>query len=217
MKRLIELTALFFSLTCCSLAHATLYDQESGLFYNGNRDLDPNSGRYIESDPIGLQGGINTYAYVGGNPLSYIDPLGLARQCRTGLDFLSGGDIGPFHHEYTCWTGADGKQVCRGYGRAHDSSAIKAVAWKVPGKILKDADNVSYGKSSCDADDKNKCMDQCVAKAWDNLEKKIPSYGWFFGEQCQGVNRSIYQICQDQCNVNRPEPLPPYDWSSTLP
>jgi RHS repeat-associated protein len=53
------------------------YDQESGLHYNYFRYYDPSTGRYITSDPIGLAGGLNTYGYVGGNTLNYIDPLGL--------------------------------------------------------------------------------------------------------------------------------------------
>ena len=52
------------------------YDRSTNLSYNYYRDYDAQTGRYIQSDPIGLAGGINTYAYVGGNPLTRMDPDG---------------------------------------------------------------------------------------------------------------------------------------------
>ena len=53
-------------------------DEETGLFYNYFRYYDPATGRYITSDPIGLDGGLNTYSYVGENPATRADPRGLA-------------------------------------------------------------------------------------------------------------------------------------------
>jgi RHS repeat-associated protein len=53
------------------------FDKETGTHYNYYRDYDPSIGRYIQSDPIGLSGGINPYAYVRSNPLRYFDQNGL--------------------------------------------------------------------------------------------------------------------------------------------
>ena len=54
-----------------------VYDEVTGLHYNYFRDYDPKLGRYIQNDPIGLNGGLNRYGYVGQSPLNASDSLGL--------------------------------------------------------------------------------------------------------------------------------------------
>ncbi|WP_312948285.1 RHS repeat-associated core domain-containing protein [Superficieibacter sp.] len=58
-------------------------DRETGLHYNTFRYYAPDMGRFLTPDPIGLAGGINLYQYAP-NPLSWIDPLGLAKVCSGG-------------------------------------------------------------------------------------------------------------------------------------
>jgi RHS repeat-associated protein len=78
------------------------YDAETGLNYNYFRDYDPAIGRYAESDPIGLAGGVNTYSYVLGDPIGSIDPQGqlsgsLAKALARGVlvDAAGGGPLDP--------------------------------------------------------------------------------------------------------------------------
>jgi RHS repeat-associated protein len=73
------------------------YQAETGLNQNWNRDYDPlGGGRYIESDPLGLRAGVNTYAYVSDNPVRQFDPSGLIKwsgdmQTIGGAEIFGGG------------------------------------------------------------------------------------------------------------------------------
>jgi RHS repeat-associated protein len=77
------------------------WDADSNLYYYRNRWYDPQAGRFISEDPIGLAGGINSYAYVGNNPVNLIDPFG-----------LDGDDPGFFRLQLAYWK-AVGKRTVK--------------------------------------------------------------------------------------------------------
>jgi len=70
------------------------YDAETGLWYNGFRDYDASIARYVQSDPIGLAGGLNTYAYAENSPLVSIDALGLQSRALSRPFYPSTGNGG---------------------------------------------------------------------------------------------------------------------------
>lgn len=77
------------------------YDTEGGISYNGFRHYSSRLGRYVQSDPTGLDGGLNTYVYANNNPLRYIDPLGLkARVCCKGIGGFGIGALAGANHCY---------------------------------------------------------------------------------------------------------------------
>ena len=84
-------------------------DIGTGLSHNWHRTYDPALGRYLQADPIGLAGGLNRYAYVGGNPTGWVDPTGefgvigafigigfelLTNECATFEDIAVAGFMG---------------------------------------------------------------------------------------------------------------------------
>ena len=91
------------------------YDKETGRHYNYFRDYDPGTGRYTTGDPIGLEGGINRYAYVNGNPIGYTDPFGLeATNWWNNTGSRNPATNGPTNGNWggKCWSG--GQNSCGG-------------------------------------------------------------------------------------------------------
>jgi RHS repeat-associated protein len=91
--------------------------------YNYFRDYDPSVGRYVESDPIGLYGGINTFAYAEGDPLGGFDPDGLARG-NGKVDFWNR----PCNQDQK----RECRASCEAQGKEYDSCAVRWVKYAKP-------------------------------------------------------------------------------------
>ena len=173
------------------------YDVESNLHYNYFRDYDPRIGRYTQSDPIGLAGGINTYAYVESRPTMMVDPLGLKGwYCQRPLGKPPGTQGPPLlNHQYLCVTRADGSASCGGL--TTDGNRLSGEP------RLTRPDEDYYDPKSCKEvdDNKDQCFEQCVLRNFSMPNK--PRYGIGPLTDCQEYADDLYYGCKMLCNMRK--------------
>ena len=179
------------------------YDQETNLHYNYFRYYDPATGRYLTSDPIGLGGGLNTYGYVGGNPITRADPLGLIYRCIQPLDAWPGGfngGIGPLHHAFVC---DDQGNNC--YGHDWDRSRWWSSPWFAPGRPSEDD---KFDENNCSRiEPENDCVNKCTIERSKNTDRPFYSlpFSWSIAPvfpNCQEYADQEITRCIMECERN---------------
>ncbi len=183
------------------------YDLESAYHYNLFRDYNPALGRYMQSDPIGLGGGINRFSYAELNPVIKTDPKGLSTfMCRKPLDGLArlddeGERNGPeipgnrLFHQYLCVKDSVGRVTCGG----QDMSSGWGIVGLVRGQPSKDV-WPAHGKGQCHQSDDRKCVDDCVAGRINSPIRPPYSIPSSWGEHCQEWADRTLEQCQKLCD-----------------
>lgn len=177
----------------------------TGLFYYRARYYSPSFSRFIGEDPIGLAGGMNTYAYADGSPTTKTDPLGLATfMCTKPLDSLggegerSGPDIwGNFaYHQYTCVPDGRGGHICG--GQTHRGETWHDGLYS-PGRPSND----EYNPRTCkQVEPDNDCIEGCLRQKFAGPR---PNYGWpFIGTDCKEWSGDAVSDCRVQCGGAAP-------------
>jgi RHS repeat-associated protein len=161
------------------------YDSESGLHYNYFRYYDPSTGRYITSDPIGLQGGLNTFTYVSSNPVNRFDFYGLAEICNVGIPFSFG-----IPHTFICANGQ-----CGGKHGGYDWPTLYS-----PTSTIQD-DLPDRSSASCSDVPEKDCdpvsFDQCVAEKL--RPRRLNEIYFFTGANCGVWIEDIILECRKTC------------------
>jgi RHS repeat-associated protein len=176
------------------------YDAETGYHYNWHRYYDPGTGRYVTTDPIGLEGGINLRIYAGNNPIQSFDPFGLETFICTAPLHALGPKWGPklydpswhnwLYHEYVCVRDISGKVTCGGLDRSGNAVWSKGIPssdkWPEP------------GKGSCEKKDDRECVDTCALKKIGSTKRPRYGIGWQ-GTDCQEWADDVVRKCKSEC------------------